>query len=70
MTNEIDLVNNSLDVSQDENIILVSQIFDIENKMIVLEAKNQELKKKMRGVTNTIFKGKKWGKKVAVGAWE
>ena len=44
LTSEKDLINNSLDISQDGKIALVSQISDIESQMVVLEAENLELK--------------------------
>ena len=47
MKDEKDLVNNNLDISQDEKIALVAQISDIKSQMLVLEAENLELKKKM-----------------------
>ena len=40
LTNEKDLVNNSLDIFHDEKIALVAQISDIESQMVVLKAKN------------------------------
>ena len=58
MKDEKDLVNNNLDISQDGKIALVAQISDIKSQMLVLEAKNLELKKRMKGVTNKTFKGK------------
>ena len=44
MTDEKDLINNSLDIFQDGKIVLVAQISNIESQMVVLEAKNLELK--------------------------
>ncbi|XP_049344714.1 uncharacterized protein LOC125809119 [Solanum verrucosum] len=61
LTTENVLVNNSLDISQDEKIALVPQISDIENQMVILEAENLELKEKIKGITNTILKGKNEG---------
>ena len=58
MKDEKDLVNNNLDISQDGKIALVAQISDIKSQMLVLEAENLELKKRMKGVTNKTFKGK------------
>ncbi|XP_069151942.1 uncharacterized protein [Solanum lycopersicum] len=49
LTSEKDPINNSLDISQDGKIALVAQISNIKSQMIVLEAKNLELKKKMKG---------------------
>ena len=58
MKDEKDLVNNNLDISQDGKIALVAKISDIKSQMLVLEAENLELKKRMKGVTNKTFKGK------------
>nr|AAT38725.2 hypothetical protein SDM1_41t00018 [Solanum demissum] len=46
-----DIMNNSLDIPQDGKIIFVAQISDIENQMVVREAKNLELKEKIKGAT-------------------
>ncbi|KAH0720091.1 hypothetical protein KY284_005121 [Solanum tuberosum] len=40
LTTEKDLMNNSLDISQDGKNALVAQIYDIESQMIVLEVEN------------------------------
>ena len=58
MTDEKDLINNSLDIFQDGKFALVAQISDIESQMVVLEAKNLKLKEKIKGATTIIFKGK------------
>ncbi|XP_015057426.1 uncharacterized protein LOC107003615 [Solanum pennellii] len=49
LTSEKDPIRNSLDISQDGKIALVAQISDIKSQMLVLEAENLELKKKMKG---------------------
>lgn len=58
LTKENGRVNNSLAILQDSKISLVSQMFDISNHIVVLEAENRELKEKTNWVINTIFKGK------------
>lgn len=58
LTTENDLVDNCLDISQDEKIALVTQIYDIEKERVVLEAENTELKEKIKRVTTTVSKGK------------
>ena len=58
MTDQKDLVNNSLDIFQYGKITLVAQISDIVSQMVVVDAENLELKEKIKGATTTIFKGK------------
>ena len=58
LTTEKDLFNNSLDIFQNEKIVIVTQIYDIEKQVLVLEAKNLELKEKIKRVTIIISKGK------------
>ena len=58
MTDEKDLINNSLDIFQDGKFALVTQISYIESQMVVLEDENLEQKEKIKGATTIIFKGK------------
>lgn len=47
LTTEKNLLKNSVDVSQDENIALTTQVLDLEVKVVALETLKDELLKLM-----------------------
>ena len=50
-TTEKKLINNSLDILHEEKVALVDQMSIAEEKVIVVEAKNLELKKRLKILT-------------------
>ncbi|KAK4721295.1 hypothetical protein R3W88_011528 [Solanum pinnatisectum] len=47
LTTEMDVMNNSLDMFHDEKVALVSQICVVEERMMVMESENLELREKL-----------------------
>ena len=56
MTDEKDLINNSVDIFQYGKLSLVAQISDVESQMVVPEAENLELKERIKGKLLQILK--------------
>ncbi|KAH0761780.1 hypothetical protein KY290_017853 [Solanum tuberosum] len=59
LTTEKDLMNNSLDILHEEKVALVDQMSIVEEQLIVLEAKNLQLREKLKMLSEKCGRGKR-----------
>ncbi|KAH0689668.1 hypothetical protein KY289_017026 [Solanum tuberosum] len=59
LTTEKDLRNNSLDILHEEKVALVDQMSVVEEQLIILEAKNLELREKLKILSEKCGRGKR-----------